>query len=57
MYWLFSASHTRLRPSPYYEATLAEGVTSFAPYNQMLIPLGYGDADAEYDRLMNGVSM
>jgi aminomethyltransferase len=23
----------------------------------MLIPLGYGDADAEYDRLINGVSM
>ncbi|SMC10813.1 aminomethyltransferase family protein [Roseovarius aestuarii] len=57
MHWLFRASHTRLRPSPYYEASLAEGVTSFAPYNQMLIPLGYGDADAEYDRLMNGVSM
>lgn len=51
------APHTRLRPSPYYDATLAEGVTSFTPYNQMLIPLGYGDADAEYDRLMNGVSM
>ena len=51
------APHTRLRPSPYYDATLTEGVTSFTPYNQMLIPMGYGDADAEYDRLMNGVSM
>ncbi len=51
------APHTRLRPSPYYEATLAEGVTSFTPYNQVLIPMGYGDPDAEYDRLMNGVSM
>ena len=51
------APHTRLRTSPYYEATLAEGVISFTPYNQMLIPLGYGDSDAEYHRLMNGVSM
>ncbi|MGB1012066.1 MAG: glycine cleavage T C-terminal barrel domain-containing protein [Thiolinea sp.] len=50
------APHTRLRPSPFYEATLEEGVTAFTPYNQMLIPLGYGDPDAEYQRLMEGVS-
>lgn len=50
------APHTRLRPSPYYQSTIEEGVTSFTPYNQMLIPLGYGNPDAEYDRLMNGVS-
>ncbi len=49
--------HTRLRPSPYYEATLAEGVTAFTPYNQMLIPMGYGDPEAEYRRLTEGVSM
>lgn len=51
------APHTRLRPSPFYEVTLPKGVTSFTPYNQMLIPLEYGDVDAEYARLMNGVSM
>jgi len=51
------APHTRLRPSPYYEATLADGATSFTPYNQMLIPLGYGDPEAEYRRLTEGVSM
>ncbi|MEM9520209.1 MAG: glycine cleavage T C-terminal barrel domain-containing protein [Actinomycetota bacterium] len=51
------APHMRLRPSPYYGATLAEGVSSFTPYNQMLIPLGYGDPEAEYRRLTEGVSM
>ena len=46
----------RVRRSPYYEATLAEGVRSFSPYNQMLLPTGYGDPEAEYWRLLKGVS-
>jgi aminomethyltransferase len=46
----------RHRPSPFFEATLAEGVRSFMPYNQMLMPTGYGDPEAEYWRLLNGVS-
>ena len=46
----------RLRPSPYYEATVAEGVRSFTTYNQMLMPTGYGHPEQEYWRLMNGVS-
>jgi glycine cleavage system aminomethyltransferase T len=49
--------NTRLRVSPFYDSTLAEGVTAFSPYNSMLMPVSYGDAPAEYDRLMNGVSM
>ncbi len=49
--------HTSLRRSPYYDATLAEGVTVFHPYNRMLMPYGYGDPEAEYRRLVNGVSM
>lgn len=48
--------NTRLRVSPFYEATIQEGVTAFSPYNSMLMPTSYGDPDAEYDRLMNGVS-
>lgn len=48
---------TRLRPSPFFNATVKEGVKSFAPYNSMLMPMGYGDPMAEYDRLMTGVSM
>jgi glycine cleavage system aminomethyltransferase T len=46
----------RLRRSPYYDATVADGVTGFSPYNQMLMPTGYGDPEAEYWRLINGVS-
>ncbi len=49
--------HTRLRPSPYYHSTLAAGVVSFTPYNKMLLPSGYGDPEAEYRRLVEGVSM
>jgi aminomethyltransferase len=47
----------RLRPSPFYEATLAEGVTAFTTYNHMLMPTGYGHPEAEYWRLLNGVSL
>jgi len=48
--------NTRLRVSPFYEATVNEGVTAFSPYNNMLMPVSYGDPDAEYARLMNGVA-
>ncbi len=47
----------RLRTSPYYLSTLAEGAESLVTYNRMLIPRGYGDREAEYWRLINGVSM
>lgn len=48
--------NTRLRVSPFYEATVQEGVTAFSPYNSMLMPVSFGHPDAEYDRLMNAVS-
>ncbi|MEM1163094.1 MAG: glycine cleavage T C-terminal barrel domain-containing protein [Pseudomonadota bacterium] len=47
----------RVRRSPYYEATVAAGASAFAPYNHMLLPMGYGDPLAEYERLTTGVSM
>jgi glycine cleavage system aminomethyltransferase T len=47
----------RLRPSPYFEATLAEGVTDFTTYNHMLMPTSYGKPEEEYWRLINGVSL
>lgn len=47
----------RLRPSPYFEATRAEGVTAFTTYNHMLMPTSYGDPEAEYWRLIKGVAM
>jgi len=46
----------RLRTSSYFDATVAEGVTSFTTYNHMLMPTGYGDPEAEYWRIINGVS-
>ena len=48
--------HTRVRRSPYFDATVAAGVTCFTTYNQMLLPSGYGDPEAEYWQLLNGVS-
>lgn len=55
-------SHTispspRLRRSAFYNSTVRDGVTSFAPYNHMLMPTGYGDPEAEYKRLTEGVAM
>jgi glycine cleavage system aminomethyltransferase T len=47
----------RLRPSPYFDATVAEDVKSFTTYNHMLMPTGYGHPEAEYWRIINGVSM
>lgn len=50
------AQSTRTRTSPYHASVVAEGATSFTTYNQMFLPIGYGDPDAEYDRLINGVA-
>ncbi len=47
----------RLRKSPFYNATIRDGAESLLTYNRMLIPRGYGDREAEYWRLINGVSM
>jgi aminomethyltransferase len=46
-----------IRKSPYFDATVADGVRSFSVYNHMFIPGHFGDPDAEYDRLLNGVAM
>jgi glycine cleavage system aminomethyltransferase T len=46
-----------IRTSPYFDATIADGVRSFSVYNHMAIPGNFGDPDAEYDRLLNGVAM
>jgi aminomethyltransferase len=48
---------TRIRRSPYYDATVAEGVASFSVYNLMLMPTSYGDPEGEYRRLTTGVAM
>lgn len=46
-----------IRKSPYFEATVAEGVRSFSVYNHMYIPGSFGDPDAEYHRLIHAVAM
>jgi glycine cleavage system aminomethyltransferase T len=45
------------RKSVYFDATVADGVKSFSVYNHMLIPAHFGDTQAEYNSLMNGVAM
>ena len=47
----------RVRRSPYFDSVVEDGVVSFTPYNKMLLPTGYGDPRAEYERLINGVAM
>ncbi len=47
----------RVRRSPYYDATIADGVTAFTVYNRMLMPTSFGDPAAEYLRLTTGVAM
>ena len=47
----------RLRASPYYSATLQEGMATATVYNRMIMPANYGRAEEEYWRLINGVSM
>lgn len=47
----------RVRASAFYEATLADGLASVTVYNHMVMPTSYGDHEAEYWRIINGVSM
>ncbi|MGA3157748.1 MAG: glycine cleavage T C-terminal barrel domain-containing protein [Steroidobacteraceae bacterium] len=51
------APSARLRPSPFFEATRAEGATTFTTYNHMLMPTSFGQPEVEYWRLISGVSM
>ena len=47
----------RVRVSPYHDAVVAAGVTHGSVYNHMVLPYTYGDPQAEYWRLIEGVSM
>ncbi len=46
----------RLRVSPFYDSAVAEGMVAASIYNGMIMPTSYGDPDAEYWRLIQGVS-
>ena len=47
---------SNIRMSPYFDATVADGVQSFSVYNHMYIPGHFGDLQGEYERLINGVA-
>ena len=47
----------RVRKSPFFEASVESGLTAASVYNHMYMPTSYGDPDAEYDRLINGVAV
>ncbi|MGU9951822.1 MAG: glycine cleavage T C-terminal barrel domain-containing protein [Gammaproteobacteria bacterium WSBS_2016_MAG_OTU1] len=53
----FIALGSRLRPSPFYEATRRWGAKSFSIYNHMLMPSVYESAEADYEHLVNGVTL
>ncbi len=48
--------NTRIRPSPFFEAAVADGLKTANVYNRMIMPTSFGDPEAEYWRLINGVS-
>ncbi len=54
---MFSIQPTqRLRPSPFYQSAVAEGLVAANVYNRMIMPTSFGNPEAEYWRLINGVS-
>ncbi len=48
---------SRIRKSPFFDASLKAGLHAASVYNHMYMPTSYGDPAAEYDRLINGVAM
>lgn len=46
----------RVRPSPFFESVVAEGMVTANVYNRMIMPTSFGDPEAEYWRIINGVS-
>lgn len=54
---LTASINPRLRKSPFFDCTVRAGLVAVTGYNHMWLPTSYGDADAEYRRLVEGVSM
>ncbi|MEE3275141.1 MAG: glycine cleavage system protein T, partial [Actinomycetota bacterium] len=48
---------SRIRKSPYFEALVAHGLTHMTTYNHMYMPASFGDPDAEYEALVERVSL
>ncbi|MEM7274370.1 MAG: glycine cleavage T C-terminal barrel domain-containing protein [Actinomycetota bacterium] len=49
--------NARIRLSPYHERTVEHGAQLVSVYNKMRLPGGYGDPEAEYRRLTEGVAI
>jgi glycine cleavage system aminomethyltransferase T len=47
----------RLRRSPYYEATQSHGPQGFTVYNHMLFPIRFDTFEAEFEALLNDVTV
>ncbi|MEO1199592.1 MAG: dimethylsulfoniopropionate demethylase [Pseudomonadota bacterium] len=47
----------RVRKSPFYDASVAAGLSHATIYNHMYMPVAYGDPEAEYWRLIQDVSI
>jgi aminomethyltransferase len=47
----------RLKRSPYFEATQKAGCRGYTVYNHMLLPIRYATFEAEYRRLLAGVTL
>ncbi len=47
----------RLKRSPFFEATQRYGCWGYTVYNHMFLPIGYGDLENEYDKLIHGVTV
>ena len=47
----------RVRKSPFFNATIRDGLKSASVYNHMYMPVSFGDPIGEYQRLISGVSM
>lgn len=46
---------SNVRKSPYFDATVADGVVSFSIYNHMFAPAHFGDPEGEYRALLDKV--
>jgi aminomethyltransferase len=47
----------RLRRTPYFEATQRHGAQGYTVYNHMLFPIRFDSFDAEFDALLNAVTV
>lgn len=54
---VLAAIGPRVRKSPFWDDTVAAGLTAVSSYNHMWLPMSYGDPDEEYRRLTEAVTM